>query len=85
MTNFVIGCLTVGGKKTLANYHIKCHGRFLCYFLRIHGYLTREIYLEKVRSHKLTKSSSKRVIFTVKVSRVTAPITFSGADLRNTY
>ena len=53
-------------KKTLANYHVKRYERFLCSFLRIHGYFIRQIYIGKVRSHTLTFT-------TATVSRVTAP------------
>ena len=42
-------------KNTLPKYHVKCHGRFLCSLLRIHGYLTREIYHGNVRLHTLTQ------------------------------
>lgn len=65
--------LTVGSKKTLANYHIKCYERFLGSFLRIHGYFTLEIYLGKVRSHTLTQFPAAGSFTTVRMSRVTAP------------
>ena len=49
-------------------------GAFLVLFSRIHGYLTRDIYLGKVRSHTLTQFPAlKGSLTTVKVSRVTAP------------
>ena len=57
-----------GQQKTLVSYHDKCHGRFLCSFKSIHGYLTREIYLGKVGSQTLTEFPA------VKVSHVTPPI-----------
>ena len=53
-------------QNTLANYHVKCHGRFLGSFLRIHGYLTREIYVGIVFvTHTNTISYGKRVSTTV--------------------
>ena len=58
----------LGYPNTPAINHVKCHGRFLVlFFLPIHGYFTREIFLGKVRSHIPTKFPA------VKVSRVTAP------------
>ena len=48
------------------------------FFFAHHEYLTREIYLWKVRSHTLTEFSAVKGSFTtVKVSRVTAPIKLS--------
>ena len=41
----------LGHQNTLPAYHVKCHGRFVWSFWRIHGYLTREIYLGERRSH----------------------------------
>ena len=85
----MIGCLTMGSKtpllntkiqkkkkkNTLPNYHVKCHGRFLCSLLRIHGYLTREIYHGKVRLHTLAQFPPVKGPFTtVKVFHVFAPI-----------
>ena len=65
----------LGQQKTVPNYHVKCHERFLYSFSRIHVYLKREIYLGKARSHALTKFPAVKESFftTVKVSRVTAP------------
>ena len=52
----MIGCLTVGSKKTLANYLVlNVMSAFVCSFLRIHGYLTREIYHGEVRPQALTQ------------------------------
>ena len=62
----------LGHQNTTAIYHDKCHRRFLWSFLRIHGYLPREIYLGKVRSHSLN-AVVKRSIPTLNVFRVTAP------------
>ena len=44
-----LSCL--GYRKTLAIYHVKCHGRFLSSFWRNHGYFLWKISLGKVRPH----------------------------------
>ena len=43
--------LYLGHQNAIATYHVKCHGRFVPSFWRIHGYLTRKIYLGKRRSN----------------------------------
>ena len=66
--------LYLGHQNTLPTYHVKCHGRFVWSFWRIHGYLTREIYLGKRRSHYWIQFPVVKEQFTtVKVTRVTAP------------
>ena len=72
--SFVIGCLTVGSKKTLANYHVKCHGRFLCSFTYPWIFHVGNLPLESPVTHTNTIFCGKGSFTTVKVSRVTSPI-----------
>ena len=57
MTGY-LSCL--GYWKTLAIYHVKCHGRFLSSFWRNHGYFSWKIYLG---THTTPTSRGKRVIW----------------------
>ena len=61
-------------QKTLANYHVKCHGRFLCSFTYPWIFQTGNLPLESLVTHTNTISSVKGSFTTVKVSRVTSPI-----------
>ena len=54
-----------GQQNTLAtcNYHVVMGVFFVCFFFRIHVYVTREVYLGKSGRHTNTISRGKRVIY----------------------
>ena len=71
--SLVIGCLTVGSKAPLLITTLNDMGAFFVLFYLSIDIEHRKCTLGKLRSHTITISCSKRVIYHSKVSIVTAP------------